>query len=166
MRLSLSLFIDLSQFGNGIGKFSMADWADDVLAKLRKQQEQKQLQDAVFLERQQIKKAQGLPLWREVRQKVKENCDALNVRSGRSLLRFGVGQERELVVASEIDTRRDRLNAHFDEEAGSLSWTCGEKSGQWDIAVLGDGSARFQNETVSMTPELIAKQLLETLVFG
>jgi hypothetical protein len=51
MRLQLSLSIDLSQAVNSVGGFSMADWADDVLAKLKNQQQQKQLQDAVFLER-------------------------------------------------------------------------------------------------------------------
>ena len=144
----------------------MADWADNALAKLKRQHEEKQLQDAVFLEKQQVKKAKGMPLWREVRQKVKENCEALNTKAGKSLLRFGVTQEMELIVASEIDNRHGQLDAIFDGDAGRLSWSCGEKSGQWDISVSEDGSAKFHHGMIPTTTESIAKQMLDALVFG
>jgi hypothetical protein len=166
MRLQLSLSIDLSQAVNSVGGFSMADWADDVLAKLKNQQQQKQLQDAVFLERQQLKKAKGMPLWREVRQRVQENCEALNMKSRKSLLRVGVKHEMELFVASDIEGRHYQLEANFDEDAARLSWTCGEKHGQWDIDVLQDGSVKFTGGMVPTSPESIAKQMLDTLVFG
>jgi hypothetical protein len=162
----LSFSIDVTQPLSGARRFSVADWADDALAELTRQRKRRQLEDEVFIEKQRVKKAAGLPLWRDVRQKVKDNCIAFNKKAVEGVLTFEVAQEMQLAVASEIDRRHSRLSAKFDEDAGVLSWRCAGKSGQWEISASQNGSAQFQRESVPIAPESIVEEMLNALVFG
>jgi hypothetical protein len=46
----------------------MSDWSDNVIAKLNQKREHQRLRDAKFVEEQKIKRANGVPLWRELKE--------------------------------------------------------------------------------------------------
>lgn len=143
----------------------MTDWADYAIGRLEKQRQDQRLKDQKFVEKQRIKKAHGIPLWRQIRQIIKDNCSALNTKVGKEMLVFEVTQDREVSVRAHLDSDVRRLHALFDEETGKLSWECGEKSGDWEVAVTDEGGAQFQWGMIPTVPTSIVKQMLDALLF-
>src|ERR1700682_616920 len=140
MRLYMGIVAELSF--NGEGK-DMNDWADMTAAKLRAQHQEKMLQDAKFVEQQRIKKARGAPLWTEVRNSVKQNCDALNLNMKRNVLAFEVVPNTEISVRADVGGKHLWLKAEFDEAQGVLQWTCGDRGDKWELMVTDDGGVVF-----------------------
>jgi hypothetical protein len=143
----------------------MSDWSDYAVARLQKQREDQRMKDEKFLEQQRIKKAFGAPLWHELRQMIVENVIAFNSKIGSNALVFEVTEDSELSVRSKIDGSVRRLHASFDDEVSRLSWECGTKSGQWDVAATDDGGVRFEWGMTATTPASIVEQMLDALLF-
>ena len=146
----------------------MNDWADYALGKLQQQRENQRLKDQKFVEKQKLKKARGIPLWQQTREAVKNNCEALNTKSGENLLAFEVTNNMELSVRSLAGQEVRELHANFDGDLGKLIWTSGAKTGSWELAVSEEsGDVYFQQSWAlpPATPAKMAKEMLDALLF-
>jgi hypothetical protein len=145
---------------------SMNDWSDYASARLRQQRQDQQLKDKKFLEKQRLKKAHGTQLWHEVRRIIKENSEHLNIKEGKQILVFEVTQNTQVKVRANLESESRPLQATFDEERGRLEWECREKSGDaWELFVTENGGVNFCQGTAPTTPALIAKEMLDALLF-
>ena len=143
----------------------MNDWADNMAGRIRQRRQNQEVRDAKFVEKQRIKRANGEPLWRQVRDHVKQNCDDLNKRTGETLLTFEVGQLSEIHVRGEVDGKHRILSATYDPEQCTLTYTCGDKSDSWEVLVGDDGTVTFGwGMGIQSTPASIANQMLNTLL--
>jgi hypothetical protein len=143
----------------------MSDWSDQALARLEKQREEQRMKEEKLLEQQKIKKAFGGPLWREVRKMTMDHCRAFNVKADHNLLVLDLTDDSKLSIRSRIEGNNRRLHVSFDNEVSRLSWECGTKSGQWDVAATDDGGVRFEwGDTVATTAS-ISEQMLDALLF-
>ena len=144
----------------------MSDWSDYAMARLQQKREDQRKKDEKLLEQQRIKKAFGLGLWREVRQMTIENCRAFNTKVNKKMLVFNPTEDIELSIHSNVDGDVRQLHASFDDAIGRMSWECSTKSGQWDVAATVEGGVRFEWGPTTATPESIAEQMLDALLFG
>lgn len=154
----------------------MNDWADDIAERIKARKEDQQIKDANFVEKQRIKGLKGEALWRDVRNHVTQNCDALNAKLAQQVLTVEVGpgdlsprrlrDSTEIHVRAEIDGGRRFLHVTFDTKTCMLAWHCEDgKSGQWEIVVNDDGSATFAwSAEVLSTPSRIASEMLTALL--
>jgi hypothetical protein len=164
MRTISLLFV--AQIDYGEKGMSMNDWSDYASARLRQQDQDQQLKDKKFLEKQRLKRAHGTKLWHEVRRIVKENSEHLNIKEGKQILVFEVTQNTQLKVRANLKSESRPLQATFDEERGRLEWECREKSGDaWELFVTEDGGVSLCRGMVPTTPALVAKQMLDALLF-
>lgn len=143
----------------------MSDWSDYAVARLEKQREDQRMKDQKFLEQQRIKKAFGLPLWLELRRLAIDNVIAFNNKVSTSILAFEATEDTQLNIRSKMEGTPRRLLVSFDDEVSRLSWECGTKSGQWDVAATDDGGVRFEWGMTATTPESIVEQMLDALLF-
>ena len=141
----------------------MSDWSDRALRRVQERSKTKQIRDAVWLEEQRVKKAQGVPLWHEVRAIVKRHVSEFNEKAKKELLFFEVTQDTEIRVQSQIEDHRRFLLASFDEETGKLNYECGGKRGKWELDI-DDGKVGFKWSMVPTTPDSIASQMLDALI--
>ena len=144
----------------------MNEWASKTLKILEDRRESKRIQEQVFLEKRQIQKAHGLPLWRQVKQIAENNCAAFNLEAGNDALVVETTKEAIFRVAANIDEHPGTLHASFDEKTGKLSWHGGGKHGECSLVVTDDGEARFQDSGHQITPTSIAEQMLSAVVLG
>jgi len=143
----------------------MTDWADYALERLKRQEEDKRRSDEKAQEGQRLKRAHGTPLWLEVRKIVEENIKQLNTKADKSIVTLRV--TNNLILEAYLTSRSHRtLQAEFNEPIGTLEWRCDDKSGRWEIAVGDDGSPHFFRGLVPTTPASMAKQMLDSLLFG
>ena len=142
----------------------MNDWADRALKRLSDHRIHQRNQDEVFLEKQRIKKAQGFPLWLEVRKYVEANCSDFNLKAGTQMLVFEVTPNSELTVRASIDGSTRSLHANFKDSTGELSFFCGANSGHWLLEATTDGKAQFIGSSRTSSTEQIAEQMLTSLV--
>jgi hypothetical protein len=143
----------------------MSDWSDRALGKLQERSKNKQIQDEVWLEKQRVKKAQGIPIWHEIRAIVKKHVSDFNATVKMEQLFFEVTQNNEIRVRSEIEDHRQFLQASFDENTGKLTYECGAKKrgSRWDLSIV-DGKVGFYWGMVPKTPDSIAEQMLDALI--
>jgi hypothetical protein len=141
-------------------------WSDDAIRKLQNTGERQQEKDALFLERQRLKKSHGFPLWREVRKAVQTECVEFNKKAHGQSLTFEVTVEREISVVANLDGEHRQLNAHFAEDTGVVSWMSGFGSGEWQLGITPNGDVQFFLGKTPTTSEAIKNQMLQALVFG
>src|ERR1700691_1558472 len=158
MRLQFSIAIELDREAGGT--IVMNDWSDYALGKLKQKEEDRRLQDRAFLEKQRVKKAIGAPLWQEVRRIAKENSEHLNAKAEKAILILDITDDTRLSVRSSLDPSRT-LQATFYDEVGTLSWKCGAREGNWQLAVEGDGTVMFRWGTVPTNPASMVKQMMD-----
>lgn len=145
----------------------MNDWADTMARRINKRIQDQQFEYDKLLETQRIRRAKGELLWHEVREQLKENCEALNQKMKEEILRFEVGQRPEVTVFTNIEGGRGSLRAGFDADQAILLWECGSKNGKWEVRVESDGSALFARATdliIPATPSSIANEMLDALL--
>lgn len=143
----------------------MTDWADATAAKLRQREDEQKLKDAKFVEQQRIKNAAGIPLWREVREQVKNNCESLNLNMRKAILAFEVVPNTELSVRADLGGSHRWIKARFDADQSELQWECGARKEKWYLMVNPDGRVVFAwGMGIPTTPGAIATQLLNTLL--
>ena len=142
----------------------MNDWADRALKRLNDHRINQRNQDEVFLEKQRIKRAQGFPLWLEVRKYVEANCSDFNLKAGTQMLVFEVTPNSELTVRASIDGSTRSLHANFNDSTGELAFFCRANSGHWLLEATTDGKAQFIGSSRPSSPEQIAEQMLTSLV--
>lgn len=143
----------------------MNDWADAAASKLKAQRQNQTLKDAAFVEKQRIKKARGPALWQEVRKAVKENCEALNLQMGRTVLTFDVVPNTGLSVRADLGGTHRWLKAAFDDEQGTLEYNTETHSDKWELMVTDDGGVAFAwGIAIQTPPAKIATQMLNSLL--
>ena len=142
----------------------MGDWADKALKRLSDEQINKQIQTDAFLEKRRVRQAFGMPLWLEVREKIKSNCDDLNTKAKRPILTFEVTVNTELSVRGTLDGVHRYLHAEFDESIGKLSWSSITSHGSWTIEPTDDGKAEFTGGRGSATTDRIVDEMLTALI--
>ena len=142
----------------------MNDWADRALKRLSDQQINTQTQNDLFLERQRVKKAFGVPLWMEVRKSVEDNCADFNTKAKKQLLAFEAAINTELSVRANLDGGTRSLHASYDEPTGKLSWSSGKSRGAWTIEPTKDGKAEFVGSHGPTTVEWITDEMLTALI--
>src|ERR1035441_4130077 len=163
MRLRLSFSVNLGSTETG-GDITMGDWADNALKRLSDQQTNKQTQTDAFLEKRRVRRDFGMPLWLEVREKVKTNCADLNTKAKHQILTFEVTVNTELSVRGTIDGIQHFLTAEFDESIGKLSLSSGTSRGSWTIEPTDDGKAEFTGSRGSVSAEWIVDEMLTALI--
>ena len=163
MRLQLKFLVDLGSTESG-GSVFMNDWADKALKRIEDRRINQRNQDEVFLEKQRIKRAQGFPLWLEVRKHVEANCSDFNLKAGTQMLVFEVTPDSELLVRASIDGSTRTLHANFKDSTGELSFFCGAHSGHWILEATTDGKAQFIGSSRTSSTEQVAEQMLTSLV--
>lgn len=142
----------------------MGDYADKALKRLSDKKINNQLQQSAFLEKQRIKKDHGMPLWLDVRKRVKENCAELNTKARKEILIFEVVVDTELSVRTNLEEGSRRLRASFSEATGKLSWQTSGNQGSWTIEATSEGDAEFVGPHGSTTVEWIADEMLTALL--
>jgi hypothetical protein len=166
MRFKISLSVDLAPTKKG-EVITMSDWASDRLRRIQHQQDSKRIMQEAFVESQKLKKAEGFPLWLQLRAMVESHCKDFNAKARQELLTFEVQPDSELSVRATIEGKHGRLAASFEESRGSLSWQCGQNSGKWKIITNGAGGVCFQGlrdgcaELEDMAAEMLDALVLE-----
>jgi hypothetical protein len=160
LRISIDLHPSIS--GNRRG---MSDWADDAIRKLQQKRDDQRLKAETFLEQQKIKRANGIPLWDEVRARIRARISELKEKSGgSSIVTIQSDQPGEMLVRSEVGGGQ-LLHARFKEDTGQLTWWCANKDKDgWEVAVTEGGGSCFQRGIIVTTPDSIATQMLNTLL--
>lgn len=152
----------------------MGNWSDDAVTRLKAQQSEKSQQDARFLEEQRIKRAQGFAYWKQIRASARDNCTEFNQKYGGTALRFQVGQEMSLLVASDINHQARQLSANYNENSTSISWQCVALNGDTnpvadgtiEICIGSDGAARMQEGVNPVSVDGVVAKMLNRLIFG
>ena len=149
----------------GYRGLNMSDWADDTIRKLRQKIDDKRLQTERFVEEQKIKRAYGVPLWKELKDMLRFYATELKDRSG--------GADVIAIQHEQVDdmTLRDALGGGtllrvaFDSGRGVVSWECGpEPQRGWEVAVAETGGAQFHCGMVPTTTDSMARQMLDKLL--
>lgn len=155
-------------FSDQGGKTAMNDWADTMATRIQQRRQDQRLRDTKFVEVERIKKANGEPLWREVREKIEENCKALNKRTGEQILTFDISEHGEVHVRANIDGKQCLLRLAFKMETGELEWVCGDCRGRglWGLSVNNDGSVAFVSgiDGIPSNPSSIANLVMTALL--
>jgi hypothetical protein len=150
------------------GRLALNDWASKSAAKLNKQLADQKVQSAEFLEKQRLKKANGTPLWMEVREAVKTSCEDFNREMSRPVLCFEVTPNKELKVRADVEGMHRCLIAQFDAERCFIEWECEEKrKGPWGMATTSNGDVVFVKSAPvyeQITPKAIAEVMLNSLL--
>jgi hypothetical protein len=163
--LGIDLHIRIGQqYSSTKGLERMGDWADDVLRKLQQKRAVEHIRDEKFVEQQRIKRAKGVPLWNDVKGKIKARVYALKEKSGEDILVIQSDQPNEITVRNEVADGL-LLLVKFSPESNAIEWSCGnEDKNGWELVVADDGRAVFHWGMVPTTPDSIAHQMLNALL--
>ena len=143
----------------------MNDWVNVMAGRIKTRRQDRPLNDAKFVEVQRIKRTKAEPLWKAVRNQVRENCDALNKKMGEAVLTFEIVADFEISVRTELDGQHNFLHVDFDAERCVLSWSCGKKQGKWEVIVSEDGSLTSAwGMGIPSNPASIANEMLTALL--
>jgi len=147
------------------GGVAMADWSDDAIRKLNQKREDKRLDTARFVEEQRIKSANGLPLWTELKDRIRAHISELKQKSnGADIIAIQDERPNDLVLRSVVDDGAT-LHVAFDPGRGKVTWDCRQEPQRgWEVTVTETGDARFQWGMIPTTPDSMATQMLEKLL--
>jgi hypothetical protein len=137
-------------------------WAESALKKFDEQQRKDLIEKEALVAKQEIKRVQGPLLWRRIRELIEANCAEFN-RSA---------DQRRLVVE---ESASDRLQVRFGVRVlrvvshsadNTLGWGCEGRYGNFTLEVDNAGHASFSDKYGPWSPESIAEQALNALLFS
>jgi hypothetical protein len=143
-----------------------SDWADDAIRKLRQKIDDRRLETERFVEEQRIKRAHGVPLWNQVKDRLRHHVQQLKERSGGTdVVVIQNEQPDEIAIRNEIGGGTV-LHVTFDSGRGAVTWECGQKPQRgWQINIAGNGTAEFVwGILIPTTPDAMATQMLDKLL--
>lgn len=121
----------------------MNDWAQKMAERIKKQQNEKASDNAVFLEQQRIKKEFGPLLWQQVVSEAKNNAVRLNTELGQSVATVEVTPSSELSIRAKTASGNRVLRAEFNFETNIMSWSVGSRAVEYEVNVGPDRKAQF-----------------------
>lgn len=145
----------------------MTDWANSMAARLKAQDQEKQLAAAKSAKTESVRTTRGEALWLEVKAQIKQNTDALNTKTAQQVLTVEVVPGPEMRVRALADGGYRVLQVAYDKDTGTLAWKCDGQSGEWIVHVSSDGSTNFVKATgmeVPSYPAKIATDMLTALL--
>lgn len=142
----------------------MASWAEETFKTLQREQ----VDAEVTLAEHRLREAQQPYIWDDIRSWLRESCNELNEKAGRTILHF------EVTIASTARVRRldargrvaATLEAKSDNEAARLRFTCGTARGEFIFEPpLQDSSVSIRDPHGRFcSPEEVGRKLLNLLM--
>jgi hypothetical protein len=147
----------------------MNEWARSQAEQLKKRMAEKASKDALFQERQKLRREQGRGQWGAVQEKISEQCDAFNNEMGRKVLKAFPTSSDQLKVTAHIDNEATYVEIEFKGETGPLDWRSehGSEHGRYELRVNGDGKVEFgefDTSPVRSSAEFIAQSIIAALL--
>jgi hypothetical protein len=146
----------------------MNNWAKEWAVKIKRQNDDKTLQNATLVKEQKLKTDFGPPLWAAVCEEVDANCEALNNEMNDKILTYEFSPQGGIRVVGNLDSKGKELHAAFNGETGTLNWDSAGRKDSVVLTIARDGTGAtfiptFVRGTPS-TPESIARQMLDPLL--
>jgi len=141
----------------------METWAKETAERLRNEDMTRRIEGNQFLEKQQARRALGPKMFADVREFLKQNYKDLNKEMGKDILLSEVRPQSEAIIR-RLDKPRI-LHVHFDEDSGTVRYSCGAVEGVYLISIQPDLTAFFETlDHIPHTAKEIAKFLLKVLM--
>lgn len=128
----------------------------DVIERLNSEEEQRQAETFRFMEEQKIKKALGLPLWEELKAKLREDCDFV-AKSSPVRLNVAAHGAYALTLTNVKDGRTIELI--YNRDVPCVLYKIPSGSGRLTFRVAADGNS------VGFVQDEIPKSLDDLSVF-
>jgi hypothetical protein len=167
MRFYFEITTGLDRRKEGDGH--MDDWAHGQAEKLKKAISDKAAKQALFQEKQRLKREHGNDKWREVLKQLEEQSRLFNAQMEKDVIKTTRSSGTELILEATLDVSPWRFRVKFKSEAGPLEWESenGTPNGKYELVVKDDGTVAFaESEMVPMThtAEFIARNIIENLL--
>jgi len=144
-------------------------WTQNLAQKLRDRKQRDAIQDTKFVEKQNLKRKFGPPLWGEVKVAVQKYCNDLNQEMGEPVLSFKPVVSTSIVVTTQTAPLMQggelrTLNATFDADTGRISYDSGNYQGVFDLSIDENGKGQFCSGMVPSAPDSIAREMIGSLM--
>ena len=127
MRIYLGMILEVEQSRDN-GGFDMNDWARSEAEKLKKAIADKSAKDALFQERQKIKREHGIEKWDKVKKQLLEQCDSINREMGRVVLEVVPMDRRSVDIKASVSQVPWYFHVNFNGETGPLEFSSRERN--------------------------------------
>jgi hypothetical protein len=143
----------------------MSDWADEMVAKIRRQTEGVVTEDAKEIEIQNRIEKDGPLVWNAVKSDINFQGQALNTKLGKELVSREVSTENDLVLLADFGGGLRQLTLNFYPLTGSLIWIkASGRTGAFQLNISGRGPLAFFYGGAEISTGDIARRMLEVLL--
>ena len=142
----------------------MDDWTKAMADRLKRQIEERKLQDTKYVESHKLKKELAPELWKDLRQWTGKHCFAFNQEMSQEILNFETTPETELRVRAHLGDQIRILHASFDEGTATIKYDGGTHSGTFEVERLETGGGILTTRGIPCTVEDAGKEMLGTIL--
>jgi hypothetical protein len=142
----------------------MDDWTRATAARLRREIEERQLEEEKYVAAHKIRLSLGPDLWKELRHWVGQHCSDLNAAMGQQILSFEPADDAEIRVRSHLGGHVRHLHAKFDEDTGIIQYDGGSYPGVFEVEMLESGMGILTSRRTPRSVDDAGREMLGSVL--